>query len=302
MNFSKTSIMRPVSTIMLMLIIVVLGAISFSKLPIDLYPKMELPYAMVMIQYPNAAPTEIESMVTKPVEQQIATVENIKALYSYSMEGSSIVLCEFENGTNMDFASLNMREKVDLISDYLPDNATEPMFLTMDPTLMPVSQLYVSGDMSLEELNSLVNDEVLPALERSEGVAAASSFGGTEKEISVKFDQERLSGYGLTLTDVKNILSAENISLPSGDVKKGARSLWCVPLVSLQVWMTSDTYPLCCPRERSFICRTWPHRRNSQRANLNRAGQRSSLHRSQHYQAIHRQYRCGIQADQRSPR
>ncbi len=225
MNFSKTSIMRPVSTIMLMLIIVVLGAVSFSKLPIDLYPKMELPYAMVMIQYPNAAPTEIENMVTKPVEQQIATVENIKALYSYSMEGSSIVLCEFENGTNMDFASLNMREKVDLISDYLPDNATEPMFLTMDPTMMPISQLYVSGDLSLEELNSLVNDEVLPALERSEGVAAASSFGGTEKEISVKFDQERLSGYGLTLTDVKNILSAENISLPSGDVKKGAKEL-----------------------------------------------------------------------------
>jgi len=225
MNFSKTAIMRPVSTIMLMLIIVVLGAVSFSKLPIDLYPKMELPYAMVMIQYPNAAPTEIENLVTKPVEQQIATVENIKAIYSYSMEGSSIVLCEFENGTNMDFASLNMREKVDLISDYLPDNASEPMFITMDPTLMPVSQLYVSGDMSLEKLNSLVDDEVLPALERSEGVAAASSFGGTEKEISVKFDQERLAGYGLTLSDISQMLSAENISLPSGDVKKGSKEL-----------------------------------------------------------------------------
>lgn len=225
MNFSKVSIMRPVSTIMLMMIIVVLGAVSFSKLPIDLYPKMELPYAMVMIQYPNAAPTEIESMVTKPVEAQIATVENIKAIYSYSMEGSSIVLCEFANGTDMDFASLNMREKVDLISDYLPDNASEPMFLTMDPTLMPVSQLYVSGDMSLEELNSMVDDEILPALERSEGVAAASSFGGTEKEISVKFDQERLAGYGLTLTDISRMLAAENISLPSGDVNKGAKKL-----------------------------------------------------------------------------
>ena len=225
MNLSKVSIMRPVSTIMLMLIIVVLGAVSFSKLPIDLYPKMELPYAMVMIQYPNAAPTEIENMVTKPVEQQIATVENIKALYSYSMEGNSIVLCEFENGTDMDFASLDMREKVDLISDYLPDNATEPMFLTMDPTMMPVSQLYVSADMSLEELNSLVDDEILPALERSKGVAAAGSFGGTEKEISVKFDQERLTGYGLTLTDIGKMLAAENISLPSGDVKKGTKEL-----------------------------------------------------------------------------
>ncbi|HVI41020.1 MAG TPA: efflux RND transporter permease subunit, partial [Anaerovoracaceae bacterium] len=225
MNFSKTSIMRPVTTIMLMLIIVVLGAVSFTKLPIDLYPKMELPYAMVMIQYPNAAPTEIENLVTKPVEQQIATVENIKAIYSYSMEGNSIVLCEFENGTDMDFASLNMREKVGIISDYLPDNATEPMILTMDPTMMPVSQLYISGDLSLQELNALVDDEVLPALERSEGVAAASSFGGTEKEISVKFDQERLAGYGLTLSDISSMLAAENISLPSGDVNKGSKEL-----------------------------------------------------------------------------
>ena len=225
MNFSKTAIMRPVSTIMLMLIIVVLGAVSFTKLPIDLYPKMELPYAMVMIQYSNAAPTEIENLVTKPVEQQIATVENIKAIYSYSMEGSSIVLCEFESGTDMNFASLDMREKVDMIGDYLPDNAAKPVILTMDPTLMPVSQIYVSGDLSLEELNSLVDDEVIPSIERSEGVAAASSFGGTEKEISVKFDQERLAGYGLTLSDIKNMLSAENISLPSGDVKKGSKEL-----------------------------------------------------------------------------
>lgn len=225
MNFSKTAIMRPVSTIMLMLIIVVLGAVSFSKLPIDLYPKMELPYAMVMIQYPNAAPTEIENLVTKPVEQQIATVENIKQIYSYSMEGTSIVLCEFENGTDMNFASLGMREKVGIISDYLPDNASEPTILTMDPTLMPVSQIYISGDMPLEELNSVVDDDVIPALERSEGVAAASSFGGTEKEVSVKFDQERLAGYGLTLSDISQMLAAENISLPSGDVKKGSKEL-----------------------------------------------------------------------------
>ena len=225
MNFSKTAIMRPVSTIMLMLIIVVLGAVSFTRLPIDLYPKMELPYAMVMIQYPNAAPTEIENLVTKPVEQQIATVENIKAIMSYSMEGNSIVLCEFAGGTDMNFASLNMREKVDIISDYLPDKATKPMILTMDPTMMPVAQLYVSGDMPLDELNALVDDEVVPVIERSEGVAAASSFGGTEKQISVKFDQERLSGYGMTLTDISNMLAAENISLPSGEVSKGSKEM-----------------------------------------------------------------------------
>ena len=90
---------------------------------------------------------------------------------------------------------------------------------------MPVSQIYISGDMPLEDLNALVEDEVAPAIERSEGVAAASSFGGTEKEISVKFDQERLAGYGLTLSDISQMLSAENISLPSGDVKKGSKEV-----------------------------------------------------------------------------
>lgn len=225
MNFSKTAVKRPVSTIMLMLIIVVLGAVSFSKLPIDLYPKMELPYAMVMIPYPNAAPTEIETMVTRPIEQQIATVENIKAIYSYSMEGSSIVLCEFESGTDMDFASLDMREKVDMISDYLPENASKPTIFTMDPTLMPVSVLYVSGDMPLEDLNTIIDDTVIPSIERAEGVAAANSFGGTEKEIRVKFDQGRLAGYGLTLNDISQLLAAENVSLPSGQVNKGSKEL-----------------------------------------------------------------------------
>ena len=225
MNISKTSVMRPVSTIMLMLIIVVLGAVSFTKLPMDLYPKMELPYAMCLIQYPNAAPTEIENLVTKPVEQQMATVENIKGIYSYSMEGTSLVLCELTMGTDMDFATLDMREKIDMIKDYLPDKATEPLILAMDPTLMPIAQLYVFGDMSLEELNSLVEEEIIPAIERSEGVAAASGFGGTEKEISVKFDQERLAGYGLTLSDISQMLAAENINLPSGNVKQGAKEL-----------------------------------------------------------------------------
>lgn len=225
MNFSKTAIMRPVSTIMLMLIIVVLGAVSFTRLPIDLLPKMELPYAMVMIQYPNAGPAEIENLVTKPVEQQIATVENIKGLYSYSMEGTAIVLGEFENGTDMNFATLDMREKISLISDYLPDKATEPMILTMDPSLMPIAQLYVSSDLPLDELNKIIEDEIIPSIERSEGVASASSFGGTEKEISVKFNQERLAGYGLTLSDISQMLAAENISLPSGEVKQGSKEL-----------------------------------------------------------------------------
>ncbi|MDR1028840.1 MAG: efflux RND transporter permease subunit, partial [Clostridiales Family XIII bacterium] len=151
MNLSKTAVNRPVSTIMLMLIIVAFGAISFTRLPVDLFPKMELPMSVVMVNYPNAAPSEVESMVTRPVEQQIATVENLSALTSYSMDGASIVLAEFENGTDMNFAGLDMREKVEMISDYLPDETTNPMIISMNPSMLPISVLYVSADMDLTE-------------------------------------------------------------------------------------------------------------------------------------------------------
>lgn len=225
MNFSKTAIKRPITTLMIMFIIVVLGAVSFSKLPLDLYPKMEIPVALVVVNYPNAAPTEIENLVTRPIEQQIATVENIKGITSMSMDSTSLVIAEFENGTDMNFASLGMREKVAIISDYLPDNATEPMILSLNPNMMPISTIYVAGDLTLTELNRLVDDEILPSIERIEGVAAASSFGGTEEEIRIEFNQEKLTGYHLSLAQISQILAAENINLPSGTVEKGAKKL-----------------------------------------------------------------------------
>ncbi|MDR2610052.1 MAG: efflux RND transporter permease subunit, partial [Clostridiales Family XIII bacterium] len=225
MNISRTAINRPVSTIMLMLIIVAFGAISFTRLPVDLFPKMELPMSVVVVNYPNAAPAEIESMVTRPVEQQIATVENLNSMTSYSMDGMSLVLAEFKNGTDMNFAGLDMREKIDLVADYLPDDATKPMVISMDPSMLPVAVMYVSSDRDLNELTRLVNDEVLPAIERTEGVASAQVFGGTSKEISVEVDQSKLDGYGLTLATISQLLAANNISLPSGAVTKGSKDM-----------------------------------------------------------------------------
>jgi HAE1 family hydrophobic/amphiphilic exporter-1 len=225
MSFSKIAVKRPVSTIMLMLIIVVLGAISFSRLSIDLFPKLELPIAIVVVQYPNAAPTEVETMLTRPIEQQVATVENLSTLSSMSMDNMSVIIVQFEAGTDMNFACLDLREAVDLISGYLPDDATSPMIIAMNPDMMPVSMIYASSDLPLSELQQIVDDEVLPAIERTEGVASASTFGGRENEISIEINQERLAGYRLTLSQISQILAAENITLPSGDVTRGERKL-----------------------------------------------------------------------------
>ncbi len=225
MNIASTAVKRPVTTLMLMMIIVILGAISFLKLPVDLFPKMEFPVAIVMVSYPNAGPEEIESLVTRPLERQLSTVEKLKSLSSVSADGTSMVIVQFEDGTDMKFSSLNMREKVDMIKDFLPEGATKPMIMTIDPSMMPIMELYASSDMELTELYTLLTDEILPYFERTEGVADAAIFGGVEEEVKVTVDQEKLSGYHMSLTQISQLLAAENINLPSGTVDKGSKKM-----------------------------------------------------------------------------
>ncbi|MDR1495692.1 MAG: efflux RND transporter permease subunit, partial [Clostridiales Family XIII bacterium] len=225
MGVSRTAVNRPVTTLMLLLIVAAFGIISYTRLPLDLFPKMDLPMQVVMTNYPNAAPNEIETMVTKPLEQQVATAENLSGITSYSMDGTSIIIAQFESGSDMNFAGLDIREKVELVGDYLPDEASKPMVIAMNPDMLPIQQLYVSADMDMSRLNALVEEEIVPAIERVEGVASVNSFGGKEEEISVELNQAKLDGYHLTLMQVQQALAAENVSLPSGEVKKGSRDM-----------------------------------------------------------------------------
>ncbi len=225
MNFSKTFVKRPVTTLMIILVVILLGSVSFSQIPVDLYPDMEIPVALVMVNYPNTAPEEVENLVTKPIEQQVATVENLKAITSNSSEGSAIIIAEFEYGTDMDFASLEMREKVAIISDFLPEDSTDPMIFKLDPAMMPIMDISVSSEMPLDELHALVDEEINSKIERIGGVASAYIYGGLEKEIQIVFNQEMLSGYNLSLSTISQKLSGENINLPSGNIDKGSQDI-----------------------------------------------------------------------------
>lgn len=223
MNLSTLAIKRPVATVMLLLIVVVLGVFSVISIPLDLMPAIELPVAMVMTTYSNSSPEEVESMVTAPLESALASVEGLEAIISYSMEGTSIVAVQFDMDTDMNFATLDMREKIALVADYLPDTASEPMVMKMDMNSMPVIQLYISSDeMTLAELNEKVEDNLVPYFERASGVASVSVSGGVSEEVAVKFSQEELNLYGLTLSTVAQLLAAENINLPSGNIERGA--------------------------------------------------------------------------------
>ena len=225
MKLSKMSIQRPVTTVMLILIAVLLGTISIRRLPVDLLPQFSLPYAIVMTQYSGAGPHEIETLVTRPLEGAVATVSNAKNITSISSNGSSIVMVEFNDGTDMDMAMLDMREKIDMIKGYLPEDADEPLVLELDPNMMPIMQIGISGNKDLEALTRTVQNNVIGKIEKIEGVASVSLSGGQEKEIRVTLLPDKLKGYNLTPASIAQFLALENLNLPAGEVKQGKRTL-----------------------------------------------------------------------------
>ncbi|MGI6751249.1 MAG: efflux RND transporter permease subunit [Anaerovoracaceae bacterium] len=226
MNLSKIAIRRPVTTIMAVMVVVLVGFLSIIGIPMDLMPDIEFPMAIAFCEYPNAAPEEVENLITIPLEQTLASVENLDSISSMTSEGMSIVMIKFANKTDMNFATLNMREKISLISPYLPDNATEPMVIKMSMDYTPVMQVYIASDsMNLGELNQEIENNIKAFFERTDGVASISAYGGLVKEVAIEFDQSKLVGNGLTLDGISTILSAENINLPGGEIAKGSAKM-----------------------------------------------------------------------------
>lgn len=224
MNIAALSVKRPVTTIMVVLIVILLGVVSFTKIPIDLYPNIEVPIAIVNTSYPNVGPEEIETLVTRPLEEVVGTVSNIDSIQSITREGSSIVIIRFKFGTNMDFAALDVREKVDLVKGFLPDGASEPMVLQIDINAQAIIQMSLSG-ADIATLQQYAEDVVKPSIERVEGVASVSISGGYQNYVSITLDTEKLNGYGLTIDQLAGILAAENINLPAGTVNNGDNAL-----------------------------------------------------------------------------
>jgi HAE1 family hydrophobic/amphiphilic exporter-1 len=224
-NISEISVRRPVTVFMITLIVIVLGVVSLGRLPIDLLPDFEIPVAIVSTSYQGVGPEEIEKLITKPIEESIGTVENIDRISSISSEGSSMVMAVFNMGTDMDFASLEMREKVDMIKGFLPDDASEPMVMKIDPNAQAIIYISLSGNEDIVELQSIANDTIKPRLERIEGIAQVAVSGGRDRIIEVKLNPEKMNGYGITNDYVSNIIGAENLNLPGGRSHKGQQEL-----------------------------------------------------------------------------
>lgn len=226
MKLAEVAVKRRITMIMLMLVIILMGGVSVMRISIDLLPDIEIPYSIVMTSYSGVGPQEMEKLVTDPIEGAVATVGNIKEVTSQSSEGVSIVIAEFKYGTDMDFASLQMREKVDQVKSSLPSDANDPMVMKLDLGMMPVVIMTVSGhDADLARLQTIAEDDFKPMLERVGGVASVSVIGGYEEQVEIKTYLERMNGYGLSISYLAQIIGAENLNLPGGEVEKGNQKL-----------------------------------------------------------------------------
>ncbi len=213
------SIGRPVTIIMLMTAMLLFGSIAFSRLPINLLPDITYPTLTVRTEYVGAAPNEIENLISEPIEEAVGVVTGVVRVSSISRPERSDVILEFEWGTNMDFASLNVREKIDLLN--LPQAAAKPILLRFDPSLDPILRIALSGNESLTALRIMAEEEIKRELESLEGVAAVRISGGLEEEIHVELDESRLASLGIPITQVATRLEQENVNLAGGTIKDG---------------------------------------------------------------------------------
>lgn len=220
MYLSRLAVKRPVTIFMIVLIILLLGTVSLSRLGLDLFPDMELPYAVVITSYDGAGPEEIETLVTRPIEEAVASVDNVQEVMSVSREGLSMVQVGFTWGTDMDYASLDIREQVGFIEAMLPSDAGDPIVFQFDPAMMPIKVLTLSGPQGEAELRKIAEDVLKPRLERLEGVASVGLAGGLEREIRVRLDPVKLHGYGISADSVVSSLGAQNVNRPGGTVEQ----------------------------------------------------------------------------------
>ena len=221
MSLPRIAIARPVAVAMFFLAVVLLGVLSFLRLPIDLLPDVAYPRLVVYTTETSAAPAEVERFVTEPVEQAVSTVPGVQKVESVTREGYSLVTARFAWGTDMDFAALNTREKLDNLRDQLPELASRPVVLRTDPRSEPIMALSVSGERDLPQLKELAEAVFKRRLEQIDGVAQAAVTGGMEREIHVEVDPRRLEAYGLTIEDVAAALKAANASAPGGTIRRG---------------------------------------------------------------------------------
>jgi len=221
LKLPRKSVDKPVMTMMVFMAILIVGIISLTQIKIDVMPEIEVPTMGVITRYPGASSRDMENLVTKVLESNLAAISHIKDINSNSQEDYSSILISFEWGTNLDEAANDIRQAVDFAKEALPEDAEEPMLIKFDLSMMPVMWIGVTADQSYNELFNIVEKRICDPLMRLPGVALAEAMGGEEREIKIIVDQGKLEGYQISEQQIATVLAAENISRPAGKIEMG---------------------------------------------------------------------------------
>jgi HAE1 family hydrophobic/amphiphilic exporter-1 len=218
MKISDLAVNRPVTTVVIFIALIVLGVYSLGKLAIDLIPDIDYPVIALYSSYPGVAPEEVEENLTKTLESAAASVTNVKKVTSRSREGQSVVIVEFEWGTDMSEAAAELREKLDILRDFLPDEASQPVLEKFDPSQIPVMVLMVEGNRDLKSLRYHADNTVKANLEQVDGVASVLVWGGLQRQVHVDLDRTRLDAHGLTVDQVAGVIRSEHLNVAGGSI------------------------------------------------------------------------------------
>ena len=226
MKITEVAVKRPIATTMVFLIVIVVGAMAFRFLPVDLLPQIEFPQLTIRTNYPNVGPEEIEKIITDRVENAVAGVPNVEEIRSNSEEGRSRVTLEFARGTNIDEAANDVRAALDRIRDDFPPEVETPRLWKFDPDNFPVVILGAKSPRGMEELTRILEREISQRFEQIPGAGSVDIWGGVYRQIQVRLKRDRLASSQLSATDVQQALLRENVTLPGGDMREGFSDMY----------------------------------------------------------------------------
>ncbi|MFA4967130.1 MAG: efflux RND transporter permease subunit [Candidatus Margulisiibacteriota bacterium] len=213
---------RPLFTLSIFCVVLLIGLYSLGRLPLDFLPNIEIPSLTIITSYPGASAEDIETTITKVIEDGVATVPNVDKITSDSMENLSTVTLSFKWGTKLDAASADVRDKMDQIRGKLPKDIQLPIIFKFDTSQIPVLTFGISSDKSYNQLYEISDKTISPALKRVTGVGTVSISGGRVRQINVDVDRQKLEGYHLSMGQVNLALQAANLNMPAGSLKSGA--------------------------------------------------------------------------------
>lgn len=221
MKIYESAVRKPISTSLLFIGVIVFGLFSLMQLAVDQYPEIEIPQISVITTYPGANAADIETNITRVLEDNLNTVEDLKKMTSRSSDNFSMVTLEFEYGSDLTEAANNIRDAVSRTQSLLPDDVDYPTIFKFSTSMMPVMMLAVTADESYPALDKILDEKLVNVLNRVNGVGAVSVMGAPEREVQVNVDPRKIEAYGLSIEQIGQIIAAENVNIPAGTIDIG---------------------------------------------------------------------------------